>query len=80
MSTATFDRKKVAEKLSKSPNLQVRELSQSMSVTFGSATALKALRETLLNNNAGVAARPPAPPLETLARSMARRCFANFSS
>ncbi|HEY0552106.1 MAG TPA: hypothetical protein VGF13_21070 [Verrucomicrobiae bacterium] len=47
----------VAEKLAKSPNARVRELSQSLSVTFGSATALAALRETLLNANAGVAAR-----------------------
>jgi len=48
---------KVAEKLSKSPNAQVRELSQSLSVTFGSASALTALRETLLNKNAGAAVR-----------------------
>src|SRR5258705_5229307 len=47
----------VAEKLASSPNARVRELSQSLSVTFGSASALAALRETLLNANAGVAAR-----------------------
>ena len=35
----------------------MRELSQSLSVTFGSTSALAALRETLLNANAGVAAR-----------------------
>ncbi|HTD67654.1 MAG TPA: c-type cytochrome [Candidatus Limnocylindria bacterium] len=48
---------KVADKLGKSPNAQVRELSQSLSVTFGSASALAALRDTLANPNAGVAAR-----------------------
>jgi putative heme-binding domain-containing protein len=48
---------KVAEKLAKSPNAQVRELAQSLSVTFGSAPALNALRETLLNQQAGFAAR-----------------------
>ena len=48
---------KVADKLGQSPNPQVRELSQSLSVTFGSAAALQALRETLLNKNAGAAAR-----------------------
>lgn len=47
----------VAEKLAKSPNAQVRELAQSLSVTFGSVLALKALRETLLNAGAGLAAR-----------------------
>lgn len=48
---------KVAEKLAKSPNAQVRELVQSLSVTFGSKVALSALRETLLNRSAGFAAR-----------------------
>ena len=47
----------VAGKLAKSPNAQVRELAQSLSVTFGSAVALNALRETLRNNTAGPAAR-----------------------
>ncbi len=47
----------VAEKLAKSANSQVRELAQSLSVTFGSTIALKALRETLLNSSAGPAAR-----------------------
>jgi putative heme-binding domain-containing protein len=48
---------RVADKLAKSPNAQVRDLAQSLSLTFGSASALKALRETLLNKNAGAAAR-----------------------
>jgi putative heme-binding domain-containing protein len=47
----------VAEKLARSPNARVRELSQSLSVTFGSTSALAALRETLLNANAGAVAR-----------------------
>jgi len=47
----------LAEKLGKSPNAQVRELAQSLSVTFGSASALRALRETLLNASAGISAR-----------------------
>ncbi len=47
----------VARKLEKSPNAQVRELAQSLSVTFGSAAALNALRETLLNGRAEPAAR-----------------------
>jgi putative heme-binding domain-containing protein len=46
-----------AEKLAKSPNSQVRELAQSLSVTFGSASALAALRGTLLDASAGAAAR-----------------------
>lgn len=48
---------KVAEKLAKSPDEHVRQLAQSLSVTFGSASALAALRDTLLNANAGPAAR-----------------------
>lgn len=47
----------VAEKLAKSPNARVRELSQSLSVTFGSAAALNTLRDALLNRNAGISAR-----------------------
>lgn len=47
----------VAQKLAKSPNGQVRELAQSLSVTFGSATALTALRATLVDGSAGPAAR-----------------------
>lgn len=42
----------VAEKLAKSPNSRVRDLTQSLSVTFGSAAALAKLRETLLDRNA----------------------------
>jgi putative heme-binding domain-containing protein len=48
---------KVSERLGQSPNVQVRELAQSLSVTFGSVSALTALRETLLNTGGGFAAR-----------------------
>jgi putative heme-binding domain-containing protein len=46
-----------ARKLDESPNPQVRELARSLSVTFGSASALASLRETLANASAGPAAR-----------------------
>jgi len=48
---------KVAEKLGHSPNPQVRELAQSLSVTFGSATALDALRAILQNDRASSTSR-----------------------
>jgi putative heme-binding domain-containing protein len=47
----------LAEKLGTSPNAQVRELAQSLSVTFGSPSAFAALRRTLLDTSAGAAAR-----------------------
>lgn len=47
----------VAVKLAKSPDARVRELSQSLSVTFGSTAALNGLRETLLNREAPVTTR-----------------------
>jgi len=47
----------VATKLGKSPNREVRELAQSLSLTFGSATAMNALRNTLADANADPAAR-----------------------
>ena len=47
----------VAEKLAKSPSAPVRELAQSLSVTFGSASALAALRATLADGKAAPAAR-----------------------
>lgn len=48
---------KVADKLNNSPDPQVRELAQSLSVTFGSAAALASLRGTLMNAAAGFGAR-----------------------
>lgn len=47
----------VAAKLSKSPNAEIRELAQSLSLTFGSATAMAALRKTLTDATAEPAAR-----------------------
>lgn len=47
----------VAKKLDQSPDAQVRELTKSLSVTFGSSSALLSLRETLLKPGAGTAAR-----------------------
>ena len=47
----------VAEKLAKSSNSRVRDLTQSLSVTFGSASALAKLRETLLDRSAGFTTR-----------------------
>ena len=47
----------VSAKLAKSPNIQVRELAQSLSLTFGSALALAALRATLMDAKADTKAR-----------------------
>src|SRR5262245_45668694 len=50
----------IAAKLAKSPNAQVRELVQALSVTFGSATALAALKQTLADSKADPKARQSA--------------------
>src|SRR5688572_17747558 len=50
----------VATKLARSPNREVRELSQALSLTFGSATAMNSLRNTLADANADPAARKSA--------------------
>ena len=50
----------IARKLAKSPNTQVRELVQSLSVTFGSATALAAFKQTLADAKADPNARQAA--------------------
>jgi putative heme-binding domain-containing protein len=47
----------VATKLAKSSDARVRDLSQSLSVTFGSASALATLREVLLNPKSATATR-----------------------
>src|SRR5688572_17265276 len=47
----------VATKLGESSNAEVRELTRSLSLTFGSATAMTALRNTLTDVNADPAAR-----------------------
>jgi len=75
-----------ASKLAKSPNSQVRELAQSLSLTFGSEAALVSLREQLMNSKADagsrqnaldalVAARDPAlaEPLQQLISDAALR-------
>ena len=49
-----------AAKLAKSPNAQVRELVQALSVTFGSASALGAFKSTLLDAKADPKARETA--------------------
>src|SRR5437870_13919973 len=50
----------VSAKLAKSPNQQVRELAQSLSLTFGSPSALAALRKLMLDSKAEPAARKSA--------------------
>src|SRR5262245_2402025 len=50
----------VSAKLARSPNAKVRELAQSLSLTFGSASALTALRATLLDTGAELKARQSA--------------------
>src|SRR5206468_766440 len=50
----------IAAKLGKSPNAQVRELVQSLSLTFGSASALGAFKRTLMDGQAGPKAREAA--------------------
>jgi putative heme-binding domain-containing protein len=57
----------VGAKLSKSPNAEVRELAQALSLTFGSASAMSALRATLTDVNADPAARRNA--LESLVQA-----------
>src|SRR4051794_62283 len=47
----------VAARLSKSSNQQVRELTQSLSLTFGSSSALASLRQTLVDPQAPLQAR-----------------------
>jgi putative heme-binding domain-containing protein len=54
-------------KLAHSSNPQVRELAQALSLTFGSASAMKGLRETLANPNANLASRKAA--LESLVQA-----------
>jgi putative heme-binding domain-containing protein len=50
----------IAAKLAKSPNAQVRELVQSLSVTFGSASALAALKQALADSKSDPKARQAA--------------------
>ena len=50
----------LAKKLNQSPNAQVRELAQSLSLTFGSLSALNELRTRLIDSNASDASRKSA--------------------
>ena len=52
--------KEIAPKLAKSPNAEVRQLSQSLSLTFGSKAALDALRKVLVDEKAKPADRKKA--------------------
>jgi len=52
--------KEIAPKLAKSPNAEVRQLSQSLSLTFGSKAALDALRKVLVNEKAKLTDRKKA--------------------
>ena len=52
--------KEIAPKLAKSPNAKVRQLTQSLSLTFGSKAALDALRKVLLDEKAKLADRKKA--------------------
>jgi putative heme-binding domain-containing protein len=61
----------IAEKLGKSPNADVRELAQSLSVTFGSASAFASLREQLMNRGATLATRTNALNSLTAAKDRA---------
>lgn len=50
----------IAPKLAKSPNVEVRQLAQSLSLTFGSKTAMAALRKVLVERKAKLADRQKA--------------------
>ena len=52
--------KEIAPKLAKSPNAEVRQLSQSLSLTFGSKAALDALRKVLMDEKEKLADRKKA--------------------
>jgi putative heme-binding domain-containing protein len=52
--------KEIAPKLAKSPNAEVRQLAQSLSLTFGSKAALDALRKVLVDEEAKLADREKA--------------------
>ena len=62
--------KEIAPKLAKSPNAEVRQLSQSLSLTFGSKAALDALRKVLVNEKAKLTDRKKALGALVAARDM----------
>ena len=63
--------KEIAPKLAKSPNAEVRQLAQSLSLTFGSKAALDALRKVLVDGKANLADRQKALAALVAARDRA---------
>jgi putative heme-binding domain-containing protein len=63
--------KEIAPKLAKSPNAEVRQLSQTLSLTFGSKTAMTALRKVLVDGKAKLADRQKAMVALVAARDKA---------
>ncbi len=63
--------KQIAPKLAKSPSAEVRQLAQSLSLTFGSKAALDALRKVLVNGKAKLADRQKALAALVAARDKA---------
>jgi len=63
--------KEIAPKLAKSPNAEVRQLAQSLSLTFGSKTAMPALRKVLVDGKAKLANRQKALAALVAARDKA---------
>jgi putative heme-binding domain-containing protein len=63
--------KEIAPKLAKSPNAEVRQLAQSLSLTFGSKAALDALRKVLVDGKAKLADRQKAMVALVAARDKA---------
>ena len=63
--------KEIAPKLAKSPNAEVRQLAQSLSLTFGSKAALDALRKVLVDGKAKLADRQKALAALVAARDKA---------
>jgi putative heme-binding domain-containing protein len=63
--------KEIAPKLAKSPNAEVRQLAQSLSLTFGSKTAMLALRKVLVDGKAKLANRQKALAALVAARDKA---------
>jgi len=63
--------KEIAPKLAKSPNAEVRQLAQSLSLTFGSKAAMTALRKVLVDGKAKLADRQKAMVALVAARDKA---------
>ena len=63
--------KEIAPKLAKSSNAEVRQLAQTLSLTFGSKVALDALRKVLVDGKANLAGRQKALAALVAARDRA---------